>query len=152
MNTLARERCKAELLRRLKTLSPESPRRWGRMTAHQMVCHLADSCRMAIGERQVSVASRPIDRTVIKWIALYLPAPWPAGVPTRPEVNAEMSGTRPNDFAADVAELAALVEALAARRGRNDWPAHPIFGRMSERAWHRWGYLHMDHHLRQFGA
>jgi hypothetical protein len=29
---------------------------------------------------------------------------------------------------------------------------HPIFGAMSERAWLRWGYLHMDHHLRQFGV
>jgi hypothetical protein len=30
--------------------------------------------------------------------------------------------------------------------------AHPIFGPMSDAAWLRWGYLHMDHHLRQFGV
>jgi hypothetical protein len=30
-------------------------------------------------------------------------------------------------------------------------PAHPIFGRMTEAEWMRWGYLHTDHHLRQFG-
>jgi len=29
--------------------------------------------------------------------------------------------------------------------------AHPIFGRMSLWEWQRWGYLHTDHHLRQFG-
>jgi len=28
----------------------------------------------------------------------------------------------------------------------------PIFGDMSEAEWMRWGYLHCDHHLRQFGA
>ena len=33
-----------------------------------------------------------------------------------------------------------------------DWPAHPIFGPMTLRAWMRWGYLHVDHHLRQFSA
>jgi len=33
-----------------------------------------------------------------------------------------------------------------------DWQPHPRLGRMSEREWLRWGYLHMDHHLRQFGA
>jgi hypothetical protein len=33
-----------------------------------------------------------------------------------------------------------------------DWPAHPIFGAMTRRAWMRWGYLHVDHHLRQFSA
>ena len=37
-------------------------------------------------------------------------------------------------------------------RGGAPWPRHPIFGRMSQRAWLRWAYLHMDHHLRQFGA
>jgi hypothetical protein len=31
------------------------------------------------------------------------------------------------------------------------WPAHPIFGKMSETDWMRWAYLHVDHHLRQFG-
>ena len=29
---------------------------------------------------------------------------------------------------------------------------HPLWGRMSEWEWGRWGYLHTDHHLRQFGA
>jgi hypothetical protein len=27
-----------------------------------------------------------------------------------------------------------------------------VFGRMSQAAWLRWAYLHMDHHLRQFGV
>jgi hypothetical protein len=29
---------------------------------------------------------------------------------------------------------------------------HPIFGPLSYPQWMRWGYLHCDHHLRQFGA
>lgn len=28
---------------------------------------------------------------------------------------------------------------------------HPIFGEMTEAEWMRWGYLHCNHHLRQFG-
>lgn len=32
-----------------------------------------------------------------------------------------------------------------------DGQVHPIFGRLSRAAWLRWAYLHMDHHLRQFG-
>jgi Protein of unknown function (DUF1569) len=28
---------------------------------------------------------------------------------------------------------------------------HPIFGPMTAKDWMRWGYLHADHHLRQFG-
>jgi hypothetical protein len=28
---------------------------------------------------------------------------------------------------------------------------HYMFGPLSESEWARWAYLHMDHHLRQFG-
>jgi len=152
MNTLARERSKAEILHRLRAVRPENARRWGRMSAHQMVCHLSDACRMATGEKPVSDATSLMQRTLVKWIALYAPLPWPSGILTRPEIDQEVGGTCPGDFAADVAELEGLVETIAARRGIKEWPTHPIFGRMSEADWLRWGYLHIDHHLRQFGA
>jgi hypothetical protein len=122
------------------------------MSAHQMICHLCDSCRMAMGEKPVSDATGRLQRTVVKWIALYLPVRWPPGIPTRPEVDQQVAGTRPVEFAADVAELEALLELVTTREKGFEWPVHPIFGRMSRGAWLRWAYLHTDHHLRQFGA
>ena len=152
MKTLARPRDKEEILRRLRSVRADSPRRWGRMSAHQMICHLADAYRMGAGELALSPATGLPQRTIIKWIALYLPMNWPEGIQTRPEIDQVAGkGRCPSDFAADVADVEALVEAFAARAGSNEWPAHPIFGRMSEAAWMRWGYLHSDHHLRQFG-
>jgi hypothetical protein len=152
MKTLARQRDKAEILRRLKALQPESTRHWGRMSAHQMVCHLSDSFLAVTGQKAVSHSTSLLHRTVVKWIALYLPLSWPAGIPTRPEVDQEAGGTRPIDFARDVAQLEALLEYITTETRPFDLQRHPIFGRMSERAWFRWGYLHMDHHLRQFGV
>ena len=90
-------------------------------------------------------------RTVIKWIALYAPLKWPRGVPTRPEVDQEVGGTKPSHFAADVTQLEMLVELITTRKGCFG-PTHPIFGNMSDTDWMRWAYLHMDHHLRQFGC
>jgi hypothetical protein len=152
MKTFAEERCRAEIARRLSGVHPASAARWGRMSAHQMICHLSDSCRVALGERQVSHATGPLQRTVVKWIALYLPLRWPVGIRTRPEVDQECAGTRPVDFAADVAELEALLRRMATRTTKEDWATHPIFGRMSQADWLRWAYLHADHHLRQFGV
>lgn len=152
MKTLARQRDKVEIVQRLRQLRPESVPRWGRMSAHQMVCHLHDSFRMATGEKPVSPATGPIQRTILKWTVLYFPLPWPGGVVTRPEIDQQLGGTRPVDFEADVAQLEALVEFVTARTRSFDWQLHPIFGRMSEAAWLRWSYLHMDHHLRQFGT
>ena len=152
MKTLARESDKAEILRRLKHLRPDSVRRWGRMSAHQMVCHLNDSFRAVLGHMPVSQASGVMHRTIIKWIALYAPLRWPAGFRTRPEIDQELGGTKPMDFAVDVARLEEMVELITAQERRVDWHSHPIFGTMSDTQWFRWAYLHMDHHLRQFGA
>jgi uncharacterized protein DUF1569 len=153
VKTLARPRDQDEILRRLKAVRPDSERRFGRMSAHQMVCHLGDAFRMAMGRKPVRSTGGLAQRTIVKWVALYLPARWPGGrIVTSPEIDQEAGGTRPTvDFAADVVEVEALMAVFTAPTRRFQWQAHPIFGRMSDAAWLRWGYLHMDHHLRQFG-
>ena len=107
---------------------------------------------MATGEKPVRPTSTLLYRTIVKWIALYMPVPWPSGILTNPELDQLHGGTRPVDFAADVAQLEKLVELVASRKRGLDRQDHPLFGRMSQAAWLRWGYLHMNHHLRQFGA
>ena len=153
MKTLSSERDLNAILQRLATLRLDNKRRWGKMTVQQMVCHLSDSFRAVTGHMAVSAATGPLQRTVVKWVALYAPMPWPPGLPTRPELDQTRdAGTRPGEFAADVAELARLASGFASDQLGCARPEHPIFGLMSHRDWMRWGYLHMDHHLRQFSA
>jgi hypothetical protein len=151
--TLARPEDKEDLLRRLAALRPESARRWGRMSAHQMVCHAYDALQMSLGEQPVTSRGRLWERTAVKWIALYAPLRWPPGILTSPELDqVQGAGTGPVEFSADVARLQALVERAAALPVRTRCPAHPVFGAMSDAAWRRWAWLHTDHHLRQFGV
>jgi hypothetical protein len=153
VKTLARSSDQAEVLRRLRDVRPESARRWGKMSAPQMVCHLADAFRMALGQKPVSDVPGLLNRTIVKWIALYAPLRWPRGLLTRPEIDQLVTGTRPcGDFSADVEQVQAFVALMTAPKADFVWPSHPIFGKMSEGDWMRWGYLHLDHHLRQFGA
>ena len=153
MKSLARAEHAAELIRRLGDVRPDSTRLWGRMTVHQMVCHLGDSFRMVTREKVVVETSTVLQRTVVKWVALYAPLPWPTGrIPTVPELDQCGGGTAPEDFAADVARVRASIDRMAREAGTVAWPRHPYFGPMSVSAWLRWGYLHVDHHLRQFGA
>jgi hypothetical protein len=152
MKTLARARDAADILRRIDALRPDGSPRWGRMTAHQMVCHLTDGCRMLSGERTMAAAATRLPKPIMRWIALYLPVRWPAGVPTVPELDQTAGGgTSPIDFAADVAELTARLRCIASDPGCRFVAEHPVFGSMSRSAWQRWAYLHTDHHLRQFG-
>lgn len=151
MTTLENPKDLADLIRRLRTVRADSTARWGRMSAHQMICHCADALRMATGELTVSEATGPLQRTLIKWSALYLPLRWPPGFPTRPEIDQHRGrGTQPTAFASDVDDVAARLAFVATHHVT--CKAHPIFGPLSQRAWRRWAYLHTDHHLRQFGA
>ena len=153
MRTLAREHDAADILRRLRALRHDSQRRWGRMSAHQMVCHLSDGYRLLTGERTTKLARTPLPRVMMRCIALYIPVRWPTGIPTTPDLDQDVGGTKPAAFDADVAELDRLLREVATdRRGRLGGHLHPLFGRMSESAWLRWAYLHADHHLRQFGV
>ena len=144
-------RHRAELLRRIDTLAPDVPGRWGRMNVHQAVCHMADAFRMSSGDRPLPDQSNLLLRTVIRFVALHTPLPWPKGSPTAPGLNQQREGTPPGDFARDVAALKALVEAFAATGGKGLHP-HIAFGALSPREWGRWAWRHTDHHLRQFGA
>jgi len=54
--------------------------------------------------------------------------------------------------AADVNELRRLEARFSTPPRDFKRTPHPFFGEMSERDWMKWGWLHMDHHLRQFGV
>jgi hypothetical protein len=117
-----------------------------------MLCHLSDSFEAALGERYASSATGLLQRTLIKRIALYTPVRWPKGVPTRPEVEQGRGGTPPVDFELDRLRLVKSIERFTATPGPPESVSHPAFGPMTRREWMRWGYLHTDHHLRQFGV
>ena len=135
---------------RLGRLSPADKARWGSMSVHQMICHLNDSYKIALGEMTVSPATSLLQRTLFKWAALKAPMQWPKGFPTRPEVEQGKGGSAPVDFARDLASLRSTLDRFC-----NGLPVplvpHPTFARMTTDDWMRWGYLHGDHHLRQFG-
>ncbi len=139
----------AEIVRRLAALRADSPRRWGKMTCHQMVVHLRDAFLGPLGEKPVSPVKPPIPRSIMKWGALYFPMRWPKGVPTVPEMEQGVGGTTPVEFSGDREKLLAVMDRFVKH---DAWKEHPIFGAMSEKDWMRWGYLHCDHHLRQFGV
>jgi hypothetical protein len=96
-----------------------------------------------------AVKASPIPVPIYKWLALNFPRKWPTGVPTPAAMDQQIGGTPPDDFAADRATLLAKLEQFAHSSG--PWSPHPMFGAMTTAEWMRWGYLHTDHHLRQFG-
>ncbi len=119
MKTLLNGRDRNEVLHRLSKVRSDSQRRWGSMSAHQMICHLSDSFRTALGEKQISLSSTLFKRTIYKWAALWVPLQWPHGIKTRPEMDQQQGGTRPVEFASDVEKLGTLFDGSVAGRANS---------------------------------
>jgi hypothetical protein len=150
MKTLQNLADREAVVLRVARLSPSDTRLWGSMSVHQMVCHLNDSYKVGLGEKTVGVANSPLPRPLMKFLALRAPMKWPKGVPTLPEVEQGKGGAPPIDFDQDVASLRATLQRFCSRLP-TPVKDHPIFATMTAGDWLRWGYLHADHHLRQFG-
>ncbi len=132
---------------RVATLRSDAQARWGKFNAPQMVCHLTDAARMAMGELHVPSRRLPIRYFPLKHLILYV-LPFPKGAPTAPELICRVATT----WGGEVGKLEQALERLLTQRQRQEWPDHPAFGPLSRDAWGVLVYRHSDHHLRQFGV
>jgi Protein of unknown function (DUF1569) len=60
------------------------------------------------------------------------------------------SGTSPTEFVSDLEKLRILLERFCNSEG--EFAPHATLGQLSRTERMRHAYLHIDHHLRQFGA
>jgi hypothetical protein len=146
MPTLLDPADREAILERLRRLEPSSHPRWGTLTAQRMVCHLADSLRVGLGDLPTKRVDTFLSRTLLKWLVVYSPVPPPRGkIRTAPE----MLTTGPTTWTADVAAVEALIGRMAAAP---TGAPHPTFGPLTHGGWGRLTWKHLDHHLRQFGC
>ncbi|HEX8893010.1 MAG TPA: hypothetical protein VF783_06790, partial [Terriglobales bacterium] len=82
------------------------------MSAHQMICHLSDSFRGSLGEKYISPATSVFKRTLLKWVALWVPLRWPHGFKTLPEMDQRQGGTPPSEVCVGLREVPYLIRAL----------------------------------------
>jgi hypothetical protein len=119
------------------------------MSAIEMMRHLGLACEVALGERPTETIQVSAPR-VLKFVALRSGLRWQRNIKTTPSLERALAEEEcMADFDALAGTAVAKMEALA--EGRRCVPIHPFFGPMSVGDWMRWGYLHADHHLRQFG-
>jgi hypothetical protein len=146
--TIFNEKDRQSIHERLARLDPAARPRFGRMTPGAMICHMKDAVEVAIGVAPSKIIPSRLSNPVLRRIAIYY-MPWPKGkVQTAPE----MLKTKPEEWAADLARLRALLDVAAERGPDGDWAVHPAFGNISGKDYGVLLYRHFDHHLVQFGA
>jgi len=152
MKTLSDPQFHRQLQSRLANVRPGTTRLWGKMTAPQMICHVCDAFLGIMGDKPMETPRGFSFWPLMKTFVLYAPMKWPPGVPTRPEFDqCAGGGTPPAQFEEDMRNLLAAMDKFSAQPRSFEFRPHPMFKVLSEKDWMRWGYLHVDHHLRQFG-
>jgi len=146
MPTLHDEGYRLQIIKRIRSLRRDSPRRWGRMSADQMLWHVNGGLSMALGQMDIRPQKTPLPRPVMRLVALSLP--WPKGLPTMPMFVASGS----YDFESERGRCFQLIEQMRAKPLDEDWPRHPLLGQLSGRDASRLQAKHLDHHLKQFGV
>lgn len=149
VKTLASAGDLEEIRRRIGALTAADRGLWGRMSVAEMVCHVRESYGVGLGERTVEKMKSPMPPRLLKFLALRTAMKWPQGVATLPELQVGAAWMQPGEFRAEQAGLLVAVDRFAA--DTENRTEHAIFGEMTPKDWLRWGYLHADHHLRQFG-
>lgn len=136
---------------RLAQLEPQSERRWGKMTAAQMLAHCSVSMQWAVGEVVPEKGPLPVRLMgrLVKPMVFRNEDPLRKNSPTATSLR--MEGER--DFGKERQRLLELIDKFAAGGAaactKNP---HSFFGNMTPEEWAILMYKHLDHHLRQFGV
>ncbi len=132
----------------LAVVQPYDERQWGLMSAGEMVCHVRGAFLAAMGEIESRQVATPLPLATLKAGALWGPIEWQRDFWTLPALKRGTPAMRTGKFEEDLAQALAEMERFSKpEQVRVD---HALFGAMSDTDWMRWGFLHTDHHLRQF--
>jgi hypothetical protein len=151
MPNLLDPKTKESLINRINNLSPQSQGLWGKMNVQQMIVHINDQIKVCNGTKPASPKGSSISRAIAKFVALYVPMKMPKNLKTFKELDQMREFATPiTHFEKDKQELLALLNELSTN-GKNEY-IHPIFGNMSQKEMGKLTFIHLDHHLKQFGV
>lgn len=135
---------------RIAKLTADRQPLWGNMSAATMMQH----CRIineSLLRGRPSTRMPSLKQRLLRRVFLSRLIPLPKGRKQPGHIADRMNAAGTPAFDAERLSLLASIAAFAAHSGGID-AAHPIFGRMSRQNWGRFGWVHLDHHLRQFGV
>lgn len=140
-----------EVKTRLGKLGPQTERRWGKMTAAQMLAHCSVSMQWAVGEvvpEKLALRARLMGR-LVKPMVFRNEDALRKNSPTAKSLIV----TDERDLCRERERLAGLIDKFSAggKDGCTKNP-HSFFGKMTPEEWAILMYKHLDHHLRQFGV
>jgi hypothetical protein len=148
MPSLFDKKAQDAMLARVNKLTAASQRKWGKMSVSQMMKHMDVAFSVPIGKIKVPkdklyyLSANPFAR----WLLIKAMTKWPKNL-----VTAESFKVK-DDPAFDGAKAALLATMHTFFTATDFSGSHPVFGVMSKELWGEAMYIHLNHHLEQFGV
>lgn len=139
-----------DVLTRIQTLKASTTAVWGTMTVAQMLRHCNDINTSILESDNTQKQPRTLKHHLFRTLLLYVLPQIPKGIkgPKRFTANLQDPGI---DFDTELRRYKEIAQRFPQHTSEITL-AHPFVGRLNTRQWGRFAWMHLDHHLRQFGA
>lgn len=135
-----------ELHTRLESLHAGARPKWGKMNAAQMLAHVNIPLESGLGKLKLALEGNVVSRWIIKKVVFSQRS----FLPNMPTARGFVVGPA-QDFEFEKARLLANLKEAHTRGNKGYWEPHVAFGPLEPEEWGVLIYMHVDHHLRQFG-
>ena len=138
--------------KRIQSLTEQSVRQWGKMQPAQMLAHCSDQVRLALGQKEPHEKPTFINRNIARYVGLWLPRIPIKNMKAPVDMDQQYYGTVSLDIETEKSNLIELLMHIRSLPEEGVLHPHPMFGKLNRRQWGRFMFVHIDHHLRQFGV
>jgi hypothetical protein len=140
-----------EFERRLNAVGSNEQRLWGTMSSAQMLAHLRLTAEISLEEREAKNESRQWLTPIVYWLMFRVFTKWPhARIPASTQFLDDSAEDVEGERKPLIESMQRFVEETAKNPERIT--LEPMLGRISLKRWARVHGVHVDYHLRQFGA
>lgn len=141
---------KDELVNRVNCLTENSKAGWGVMNVAEMMHHCSDGLKNLL-VAHTSGKPESLKQKILRFLFLYIVPRYPKNAKTFPHLDIKKNNIAAGIFEKEKQELIANLNNFQQYKGQINF-LHPNFGYMNRKQWGIMTWMHLDHHLRQFGV
>lgn len=150
MKTILNKAGADDLISRASSLHPTSQPLWGSMTVKEMLHH-CNRATQSILEVKAPPKKSTFKQQALKFLFFNVVKKLPKNATAPKKFNVKLSQLVPGEFENEQKEFLDLIERFTKHKDDISL-SHPRFGALSTRDWGKFVWMHLDHHLRQFGV
>ncbi len=138
-----------EFVERINKVTPESKAQWGKMNSAQMMAHVSEAFKSALGQEKLKRSFIGFWFGKMAKKSFIGGKPFKQNLPTAPQFKI----TNEREFEKEKKLTLDLINQFCTG-GPEKISSHPhtFFGKMSPDEWNKLMSNHLDHHLKQFGV